>query len=255
LFALYWLLRPRPLTAREIRQELLGEIQPIALENCTLERIGSRADGGYLMCSNLLGKIQSAYSYGIAGDDNWGCQISQRFGVTVHQYDCFDTTRPPCPGGRPAFHAECVGPKTETIDGRAFDSVANQIAKNGDAGKTLVMKMDVEGAEVDSLMATSDDLLDRIDQLAIEIHGADRRFMDLVKKLKRTFYVAHLHFNNSRCSTEWKPFPSNVYEMLFVNKRIGMPARRAPKPVLPNPLDVPNSPYRQDCQTPIPLEP
>ncbi len=49
-------------TARQIRQRLLLELQPVTLKNCTLERIGSANDGGYLMCANLLGDVQSAYS-------------------------------------------------------------------------------------------------------------------------------------------------------------------------------------------------
>ena len=36
------------------------ELRPVVLQNCTLERIGSVYDGGYLMCGNLLGRIQSA---------------------------------------------------------------------------------------------------------------------------------------------------------------------------------------------------
>ncbi len=49
-------------TARQVRQRLLLELEPVTLKNCTLERIGSANDGGYLMCANLLGGVQSAYS-------------------------------------------------------------------------------------------------------------------------------------------------------------------------------------------------
>ena len=59
-------------TARQTRQKLLVELRPVALQNCRLERVGSPYDGGYLMCGNLLGNIQSAYSYGIGPADDWG---------------------------------------------------------------------------------------------------------------------------------------------------------------------------------------
>jgi hypothetical protein len=52
------------ITARQIRQQLLMELQPVALQNCTMKRVGSPNDGGYLMCGNLLGGVESAYSYG-----------------------------------------------------------------------------------------------------------------------------------------------------------------------------------------------
>jgi len=89
----------------------------------------------------------------------------------------------------------------------------------------------------------------------IELHRADRQFLDLVRKLKRLFHVVHLHYNNSVCTTQWKPFPSPVYEVSFVNKRIGIPDPGGPTPVLPNILDAQNNLFRQDCQTPVLSEP
>lgn len=251
VIGIWSIIDPAPPTAREIRRTILEELQPIAFKNCTLERFGSRNDGGYLMCGNLLGNIQAAYSYGIGVDDNWGCEMSRRFNVTVHRYDCFDPARPKCPGGRPVFHDECIGPKAETIESRVFDTLENQIAKNGDSGKTLVVKIDVEGAELKSLLTTPDAVLERFDQLAMEIHGANRDFLEMVRKLKRTFHVAHLHFNNSVCSVRWAPLPSWAYEVLFVNKRIAVPDPDAPDPVLPNPLDAPVTRIRPDCQIPL----
>ena len=58
------------------RRILFEMLQPVALTNCQLERFGEANDGGYLMCGNLLGGIQSGYSYGISGYDKWGCDIS-----------------------------------------------------------------------------------------------------------------------------------------------------------------------------------
>jgi hypothetical protein len=248
--ALAPLLAPKP-TARQVREELLRELRPVALKNCTITRVGSANDGGYLMCGNLLGAVQSAYSYGIGPADDWGCEISQSLRIPVHQYDCFSPPKQGCPSGRSVFHDECVGPKTETIDSRLFDSIASQISKNRDAGKTLVMKIDVEGAELPSLTATSARVLDRIDQLAMEIHGADDDFLRLVRKLKRTFYVVHLHFNNQACSIRYRPMPAWAYQVLLVNKRIGVLDRGAAPPTLPHPLDAPDYALGRECQTPI----
>lgn len=99
---------PTPASADGVaRMQLFEELQPVRLANCTLERFGETHDGGYLMCANLLGAVASGYSYGISGYDQWGCDISGRFGVSVHQYDCFDLTRPACPNGNTLFHQEC----------------------------------------------------------------------------------------------------------------------------------------------------
>jgi hypothetical protein len=246
--------RPKPPTEREIRRALLAELQPVALKNCTLERIGSVYDGGYLMCGNLLGNVQSAYSYGIGTDDHWGCQMSTRLRVPVHEYDCFSPNRFPCADGQAVFHNECIGPKSETIESRVFDTLANQIASNGDSGKTLVLKIDVEGAELRSLMATPPSVLDRIDQLTMEIHGTDERFLALVRKLKRQFHLIHLHFNNQACGERWYPLPAWAYQVSFVNKRIGELDPAAPKVVLPRPLDKPDFSVARDCQATGPIE-
>jgi hypothetical protein len=218
------------------------------MTNCVLERFGSEHDGGYLMCSNLLTQSQVGYSYGIAGDDNWGCDISKRYKVAVHEYDCFDPRRPACPGGSLDFHDECVGGSAASDGKRAFDSVVNQIVHNGDAGKHIVMKMDVEGAEIDSLLAVPDEQLDRIEQLAIELHKIDTpRSIELLDKLKRTFYVAYVHANNYSCHRAAPPLSSEANELLFVNKRLAaVDAKDTSVPA--SVLAVANNPNKPDCQ-------
>src|SRR5436190_10660758 len=145
---------------RSVREALLTELRTVTLKNCTLKRYGSAHDGGYLMCANLLEGVQAGYSYGIGSEDSWGCEVSRQFGVTVHQYDCFTEKRPRCEGGRFVFHEECVGARPERIESHRFDAIAAQVAANGDAGKRLLMKIDVEGAEWEALLATPDAVLD-----------------------------------------------------------------------------------------------
>ena len=234
----------------QARSDLFAELQPVRLANCQFERFGESNDGGYLLCANLLASVRSAYSYGISGYDQWGCDVSRRLAVPVHEYDCFNLTRPLCPGGQPVFHEECVGGETATTDGRLFDTVERQFAKNGDAGKQLVVKMDVEGAEWDSLLQTPDAVLQRIDQLAIELHGVDQpeRFLGIVRKLKQFFYVANVHFNNFSCSGGIAPFPAWAYELLFVSKRLAVLGGSGPAGAPPG-LTTPNNPAWNDCQS------
>lgn len=231
----------------KVREVLFAELQPIALANCQLERFGEPNDGGYLMCSNLLENVEAGYSYGIAGYDKWGCDIATKLGVRLHQYDCFDTRQPQC-AGQTIFHAECVADRGKTEAGRIFDTMAAQIAKNGDTAKRLALKMDVEGAEWDSLLYASDETLQQIDQLAIEFHLVhDPKFIEVVKWLKQHFYAAHLHFNNWSCADGIAPFPSWAYQVLFVNKRIGVPDPSGRRQEL-HPAAAPDAATRPDCQ-------
>ncbi len=231
------------------RQSLFDLLRPVALSNCTLERFGETNDGGYLMCGNLLDSVQVGYSYGISGYDKWGCDISTKLQVRLHQYDCFNTTVPACPGGDTVFHPECVGDASKTEDGRVFDTLASQLAKNGDRGKHIALKIDVEGAEWNSFLHASDDVLQQIDQMAVEFHGVeDEKYLRVVERLTRFFHVAHIHFNNASCLDGLAPFPSWAYEVLFVSRRLGVvdPSRTAGGL---HDLDARNNPAFDDCQS------
>ena len=233
----------------KIRDHLFWSLQPVKVTNCELKRFGEPNDGGYILCGNLLGAVQAGYSYGISGYDGWGCDVSKQLGVPVHQYDCFDTRRPRCPGGQTVFHPECVAESRATIDGRPFDSLEHQIQANGDGGKRLVLKIDVEGAEWDTFIQTPAAVLEQIDQIAVEFHDVgEERFVVAVSKLKESFHVAHLHHNNFSCDGTLAPFPARAYEVLFVSKRIGV-TDGSPAPPGPYPFDSPNDPRTRDCQT------
>ena len=112
----------------------------------------------------------------------------------------FDTTTTSCATGKVVFHPECISDAPRTQDGLVFDTFANQLAKNGDRGKRVALKIDVEGAEWDSFLHASDEALDHIDQIAVEFHHVhEMKHLLVVARLKRLFHVAHIHFNNFNC--------------------------------------------------------
>ena len=163
--------------------------------------------------------------------------------------DCFVTTRPKCAGGNFIFHEECVGDPEVDAAHRVFDSLAGQIARNGDLGKHIVIKMDVEGAEWESLAKAPDEVLAVIDQLVVEFHGTGaKRFVETLARLKRMLVVAHVHFNNVTCDPGAAPFPARVYEVLFVNRALARYDDVEAVPRLPSLLDGPNNPKLPDCQ-------
>jgi hypothetical protein len=231
------------------RYRLFDELRPVALANCTLERFGEEFDGGYLMCGNLLEGARAAYSYGISGYDGWGCDVAARLSATTHQYDCFNVQQPTCTKATTVFHPLCIAGEARLDgQGRIFQSLEQQLGDNHDAESRVVVKMDVEGAEWESLLRTPDEVLQRIDQLVIELHGIDDvLYLTVVRKLKGVFHVAHVHANNYTCAEKAAPFPAWVNEVLFVNKRLGQVAEGRPTPRLPHVLDNPNIPLRPNC--------
>jgi hypothetical protein len=169
--------------------------------------------------------------------------------VPVHQYDCFNPARPTCDGGTFVFHNEGVGERAETVDSRVFDTLENQIRRNGDAGKRLFVKIDIEAAEWDSLMATPDSVLAAIPQLAMELHGYDDpKILDVIRKLKRHFYLVNVHFNNWSCTRRAWPMKAWAYQVLWVNKSIGVIDPAVPVPAPMSALNAPDAPGLPDCQ-------
>jgi hypothetical protein len=233
--------------AEMIRSELFTEIQPVRITNCELQRFGEPHDGGYPLCANLLGGVKVGYSYGISGYDGWGCEVSRRLRIRVHEYDCFDLREPSCPGGQTTFHGECIGTARAIQDGRPFDTLARQFARNGDAAAPLVMKIDVEGAEWDAFLLAPDSALSQIEQLDVEFHHVgDPKYVETIRRLKRFFHIAHVHYNNFSCDGSLAPFPSWAFEVLLVNKRVAVSDG---SPALPaSGVDAPNNASAPDCQ-------
>lgn len=232
------------------RKEYYNELRTTRLSNCEIKRIGDKFDGGYAVCANLLHDVRSVYSYGIEGRDAWGCDASKITNATVHQYDCFNSTRPICKGGKTLFHEECIGAKTEIIKEKKFNTLANQIAENGDSGKNILVKMDVESAEWDSLLNTPESVLEKIDQLVIELHHVnDAKYAKVIRYLKKYFYIVDIHFNNFSCTAgKDNPFPAWALEALFVNKRIGQVEKNFNGPQMTTQVNHPNNPSLHDCQ-------
>jgi hypothetical protein len=174
--------------------------------------------------------------------------------MPVHQYDCYDPARPRCATGRFVFHDECIAPRREVSDSRTFDTLASQIARNADGGKRLIVKIDVEGAEWEALLATPDAVLASIDQMPMELHlpkgdlGHEAKtFLAVLAKLRRHFVVANLHFNNNTCSPDASPLPGWVFQVLLVNRRLAVVNPRAGA-VGSSPLNAPDNPAKEECQ-------
>lgn len=256
---------------KQVLDSILGALRPVHISNCDLKKYGPPNDGGYFLCRNLIDSQQTAYSYGIENRDGWGCDISKEFGILVHQYDCFDLRRPLCDwgGGDFLFHEECIGSKAETVEGRVFDTLFSHIEKNQDKQKKIVIKMDVEGAEIDSLLTVPASTLQNINQLVLEMHGIYarngifylenidrlRKLIQVIDKLKQHFFVVNVHFTNMFCLKDqnWPMFinpslPSPIFEALFVNKTVATPDYDK-APIVPSLEDSgPNFPMHSDCQ-------
>lgn len=234
---------------RNLNQLILAELQPVVLQNCDLKRFGGANDGGYLLCDNLSEGIESVYSYEVVPIDDFACDVSRRYQVPVHYYNCYEAPGSSCDGGSLVFHEECVGAPSELGAWPVLDTLQNQIELNRDGDRRLIVEMDIEGAEWDALRAAPDALFEQIDQLAMELHLADDpRNLDVIRRLKQHFHLVNLHFNNHTCSTTTSPLPASVFQVLWVNKRLGVVDPSAPVPAPYSALNAPDRPDAPDCQ-------
>ena len=80
-------------------------------------------------------------------------------------------------------------------------------------------------------LANADELLASIPQISMEMHGYDDpKIVEVLRKLRRHFYLVNLHFNNWSCTTKAAPLPAWAYQTHWVNKRIGVLDPTVPVP-------------------------
>ncbi len=205
-----------------------------------LTRIGGGADGGYLLPDDLDG-IVASFSPGVSDKMDFDLAILER-GIPSF---LADASVPGLPQPHPlaTFDPLFLGPRTEGQFISLDDWVARYAPDRGD----LLLQMDIEGAEYETLAAASDVTLDRFRILLVEFHGFHRilspkhleRMAPAFERLAEKFAVVHLHPNNAappvRAAGHSLP---PVFEAAFL--RLDRAGDLTAPPALPHPLDRPN---------------
>ena len=138
-----------------------------------------------------------------------------------------------------------------TLDGWVAEKCPDRTA--GD----LILQMDIEGAEYETLLATSVETLIRFRMIVLELHKLNHldnrlyfRTVDAaMRRLLEYFEVAHLHPNNAGGMTRIAGVDvPRVAEITFLRKdRV---KSKTPVNGLPNPLDVRNVANQRDLLLP-----
>jgi len=178
--------------------------------SCTqFRRLGEAGDGGYLTCMDgLVGgtTIRAAYSLGVAGNDKWSEDVYNILKVPVHQADCTVDSSPAQNCRDCNFHKVClmgesgvgshpVGPNMNMQ--QLFQSTGQASAPDD----SLVMKMDIEGAEW-PIFTDGNSGLNKLKQLIVEFHAlgneqSHHQYASALRNIEHAgFKVAHIHGNN-----------------------------------------------------------
>jgi hypothetical protein len=213
--------------------------------NKALVRIGPDKDGGYVLVDDFKPN-QTVISYGISTEYGFEQELARR-GCDVYMFDhtieSINAT-----SEMMKFYREGVAGVSNPQDN--LYSIEDHLAKYDVQGDQLVLKMDVEGAEFESIGMASEACLARFDQIVFEVHRLvnlnqddyRNKFVTMFTKLNKLFTLFHVHANNfdgpdaiytvSGCPV------SNVLELSYVRTTS---VRRAPSRTLyPTALDFPN---------------
>merc|ERR1719414_1942179 len=176
--------------------------------SCTeWRRLGEEHDGGYLVCIDGLqeGKLRAAYSMGVEKHDKFSDDIYALLKAPVHQFDCtVSGPANPCEGCH--FHKVCLagqygGGSHPDGPNMNMQQVLEYTGQASAPDDSLIMKMDVEGAEW-PIYADGQSGLNKFKELIFEFHDLvmednHPQYACALRNIENAgFRVAHIHGNN-----------------------------------------------------------
>jgi hypothetical protein len=230
-----------PRTAAASLRGLLQQLRPL---DCGVEliRVGPERDGGYLVPDDLTG-IHHLFSPGVSNESGFEAALADR-GVQVFLAD-YSVDGPALRHPRFVFDKRFVGCFTDERYITLDDWHAAKLGADSDS--ELLLQMDIEGAEYETLLAASPRLLGRFRIMVIEFHWLPQLWNEpffalasrVFAKLLATHAVVHIHPNNCCGSVKSSglEIPRIAEFTLLRRDRLRSTAYRT---IFPHPLDRPN---------------
>jgi hypothetical protein len=223
-------------------QAFLCTMRPVATDK-PLIRVGSPADGGYLIPDDLEG-VRYCFSPGVAHSSAFETDLAVR-GIESFMAD-YSVDGPAAESPMFHFSKRYLGAFTDDVFITMGDWLQRTISPDdGD----LILQMDIEGCEYDVIFETPEEIWKRFRIAAIEFHNVNIIFQPMglkllslcMNKLLRVFDVVHIHPNNGGGTIRHGALviPRLIEVTLLRKDRIG--TREAARS-FPHPLDRPNFP-------------
>ena len=203
-------------------------------------RIGAEFDGGYVIPDDL-DDIVASFSPGVSATMDFDLELARR-GIP-----CFlaDASVEGLSLEHELFKFEkmFLGGKNE----KNVMTLDNWVERNAPANGDLLLQMDIEGAEYETIEACDDETLKRFRQIVLEVHDFEEvftkngleRYKAFFMRLKEHFEIVHLHNNNSLplLNVSGLEFPP-VFELSLLRKdRVKEVSYDV---AIPHQLDAPN---------------
>jgi hypothetical protein len=241
----------RPKTPATLIRGLVDRLVPHDL-GVPLVRLGGSCDGGYLVPDDLAG-VRNCFSPGVGQLATFEQDLYAK-GIRSFLAD-YSVDGPPAPLPDCDFEKKFVGASNSDTT-VTLDRWVQAKCPDASAGD-LMLQMDIETAEYETLLATSPETLSRFRIIVLELHKLNHldnrlffRFVDAtISKLLGQFEVAHLHPNNCAGLTVMAGLEMpRVAEITLLRKdRV---VRKAPLSRWPHPLDFPNTPGQPEIVLP-----
>lgn len=198
-------------------------------------RLGKNNDGGYVICDIPNIKYDILLACGIAGDISFEEGLLQKY----PQLACiaFDGTIDSLPKENTSiqFVRKNIGSKCSDNLTDLKDYILPY--------SNIFMKMDIEGGEGPFFECLTHLEIQKIAQLAIEVHWSHRNIV--AERLKHTHYLVHFHCNNYCQIIDNYGMPI-VFELTYIRKDLCQHVVPSTDPI-PNPeIDMKNDPYKPD---------
>lgn len=181
-----------------IGPKLLRQLTPYDVKGFEEKiRLGNLYDGGYVIPTKILSLIDVAYSYGIGSDIGFENDLIKYADIKVRLYD-HTVDKLPVENKNFFFRKKGIG----RVKHGDFDTFKNNLEENGDVGKKILLKLDIESDEWKVLDKIIDESAKNIVAIIVEIHRLYRyekimEYIRILKKLNSKFTLVHLHGNNN----------------------------------------------------------
>ena len=224
---------------------LIEKIKPKDL-GYDLIRIGPNGDGGYLV-PNILDQIDECFSPGvglISGFEEYLCNKNIKVFMADNAVE-----KPNINSKNYDFIKKNIG----SFNNEKFMTLDSWIDKKSQSDKNLLLQMDIEGHEYNSISSLTEKNLSKFNVLIIEFHFFEQivttsgynKMTDVFLKLLKYFDVAHIHPNNCCGYYRIKDLliPSTL-EITFLNKALTKHKKKINQ--LPHPFDYKNVERNKD---------
>jgi hypothetical protein len=191
-----------------------------------IDRFGGIGDGSYILPTDLANKKTFLVSGGLGNNNNFEIQLA-RLGIKGFQIDN-SINKPPKSHENLNFISKTLG----ALDGEESISLKTLI-NNVSINKDIIVKLDIEGGEIEALRNLPKNALQKITCLSMELHSIsslhnNTQILEMLNHLKLSgFRSIYLQANNGCLTYTMSGYliPDNM-EVTFVKKN------RVTKPTL-----------------------